>query len=35
MGRPFAGDGLGLKAAPSYPYGTTGGGAYILHHGLN
>ncbi len=35
MGRPFAGDGLGLKAAPSYPYGTTGGGAYILHHGLD
>lgn len=35
LGRPFAGDGLGLKAAPSYPYGTTGGGAYILHHGLD
>lgn len=33
--RPFAGEGLGLKAAPSYPYGTTGGGAYILHHGLD
>jgi len=34
-GRPFAGAGLSLEAAPSYPYGTTGGGAYILHHGLD
>lgn len=35
FGRPFAGAGLSLEAAPSYPYGTTGGGAYILHHGLD
>ncbi len=35
MGRPFIGPDLGQKASPNYLYGSTGGGEYILHHGLD
>lgn len=35
LARPFTGADLNLRASPSYLYGTTGGGEYLLHHGLD
>jgi len=35
LDRPFVDAGLVQRASPNYLYGTTGGGAYLLHHGLD
>jgi murein DD-endopeptidase MepM/ murein hydrolase activator NlpD len=33
--RPFQGEGLEQRSSAFYPYGTDGGGEYLLHHGID